>query len=53
MKSDKINTEAAFETNKTKYEKKIEKIKKKKEEYEGSVTLVISNPFNLLYQICV
>lgn len=53
VKSDKVNTEAAFENNKNKYEKRIEKMKKKKEEYDSSITLIISNPFNLLYQICV
>ena len=28
-------------------------MRNKKEEYDSSITLVISNPFNLLYQICV
>lgn len=53
VKSDKVNTEAAFENNKNKYEKRIEKMRQRKDDYDSSITLLISNPFNLLYQICV
>ena len=53
VKSDRLNMEAAIEANKSKYKTKIEKIKKKKEEYSEPICLYVSNPFNLLYQICV
>lgn len=53
VKSDKANVEVAFEASKTKYQTKIEKIRKKKEEYAETIRMRISNPFNLLYQICI
>ena len=56
VKSDKANTEEAFEKNKSKYQKKAQKMKMKAKEQEYSesdITLIISNPFNLLYQICI
>ena len=53
VKSDRFNMEAALEASKSKYKNKIEKIKKKKEEYSETISLTISNPFNLLYNICL
>jgi uncharacterized protein (UPF0305 family) len=53
VKNDKVNVEVAFEANKNKYQTKLEKIRKKKEEYVEKIVLKISNPFNLLFQICI
>ena len=41
VKSDKANVEVAFEASKTKYQTKIEKIRKKKEEYAETIRMRI------------
>ena len=46
-------TEEAFKKEALKYKSKAEKIHRKQEEQLNEVEIIISNPFNLMYEICV
>jgi CRISPR/Cas system CSM-associated protein Csm3 (group 7 of RAMP superfamily) len=46
-------TEEAFKKEALKYKSKAEKINRKQEEQLNEVEIIISNPFNLMYEICV
>lgn len=45
--------EEAIKNEALKYKIKAEKISKKSQEHIDSIELTISNPFNLMYEICV
>lgn len=46
-------TDEAFKVQKSKYKQKLEKISQKSKEHISMVELTISNPFNLMYEICI
>jgi|LakMenE18May11ns_1017448.scaffolds.fasta_scaffold8973257_1 hypothetical protein len=46
-------TDEAFKAQKSKYKQKLDKVSQKSKEQITLVELTISNPFNLMYEICI